>query len=59
MCKGITQKAMDRAVPEQQANSRGRIGSRRFFALASVQRKTAVATGLQMRRRLFYFFHYR
>jgi len=31
MSKGITQKAMDRAVPVQQANSRGRIGSRRFL----------------------------
>jgi len=31
MSKGITKKAMDRAVPVQQANSRGRIGSRRFL----------------------------
>ena len=35
--KAITQKATLRAVPVQQDNSRGRIGSRRFFK-ASVSR---------------------
>ena len=46
MSRGITQKAMHRAVPEQQANSRGRIGSRRFLHWLMCKSKTAVATGL-------------
>ena len=39
--KAITPKATHRAVPVQQANSRGRIGSRRFFR----------ASGLRLNRR--------